>query len=482
MGMLSRQRGFLPFVLLSLLIIGCGSGKQFQAGGAVQNLASADCIGCHPAVSYTYTSSYSTLNSHLDNAIANSPIEGYVLNSPPAWAPEGMGYVSKNNPGACASSCHNEHASDMSINRAWAKSGHADANSEPFKHDFTGYGVCLRCHSAIGFANFVDAGNTTYPQWNQPVGNANTVAHHITCLGCHDGTAFPTNNNPLLRMRGGIANMISGSGATMTLDAALNVGTSFSCVNCHQGRESGGSVYKKMRGLGADPYADLNAPIFATNFVNPHYRGAGATLFSLKGFEFNGSSYTTGNSLHQTMLCVGCHMAGSADEDLGGHTFAVRYPASGTMQKSNVSVCKNCHGPSITSILQPGGLWDVDGDGIYGTPKEEIESLKAKVINGLMGVTTPAGTGIYYNPVNYPYFFNSPGCFTSGCYNKDWSAKQFGAAFNLKMIDAEPGAYAHNFKYSSQLLRDSYEKITNTNLPGARPSGNDRPATIYTFP
>ncbi|MDP2166762.1 MAG: hypothetical protein Q8J64_00330 [Thermodesulfovibrionales bacterium] len=465
--------------LLSIFsIYGCGGGNEFTGtSNSVSFLtspASSDCLGCHPTTKYTNTPSADT-GSHLDNAATTSQIEGYILNTAPPWVPEGQGYVSKSNPDACAASCHNYHNSDMAVNRQWAESGHADITSPAFNRVFSG--ACVRCHSGIGFANYVGVGNTKYPGWTAPVGAANLVGHHLTCNACHDAQGYPTASNKRLR-KTGITNLISGTGTTMVYDAALNVGASATCISCHQARESGGSIFKQMVINGATPYDATDDTIPVISFVNPHYAAAGALLFSLKGFEYNGLTYTTGNVMHQTPLCTGCHMAGSNDEDLGGHTFAVRTETG----RENVDVCERCHGP-VESLESVGGISDVDGDNLYGYPKDEIKGLKNLIIANL------ASAGIIYNSTVHPYFFKAGFPHTSANGVKTWKESQLEAAFNLKLIAAEPGAYAHNFKYAAQLLRDSYAIMTGktvteikngTALPGSRPTGNERPATKYT--
>jgi len=87
---------------------------------------------------------------------------------------------------------------------------------------------------------------------------------------------------------------------------------------------------------------------------------------------------------------------------------------------------------------------------------------------------------IYYNPDQHPYFFNVPPPQSRSDQATTWKESQLEAAFNLHYINKEPGAYAHNFRYAVQLLRDSYEALTGSALPGVRPSTtDDRPAKDY---
>jgi len=512
----------LVFLFSALVLSGCGGGgAEFEPQGGIGNLASSDCLNCHGTTYSTALDNAIITNSgafivntsteipgaptlseirgditdtHYDNwrllangtFISNSTpqIEGYVLNSTLTWAPEGQGYVSQSNPNQCYASCHDYHNIDTEVQNKWYLSGHANVLAEAFTSP--SQGVCLRCHSSVGFANYVDSGNSLYPNWTPPSGAANTVPHHITCNACHDAGGYPSSDDPRLRISGKIK-LFSGSGATNVSDAELTIGRNAVCITCHQARESGWSLYKTLVSKGVDPYDGTNGTITGQTFVNPHYRGAGAVIFSLKGFEYNGLTYTTGNVMHQGTLCTGCHMAKSDEPELGGHSMNIKYGS-----KENISVCRQCHG-SVSSIESVGGLWDLDGDGSYNTPKEEIEGLKSLIIGNL------ASVGIIYNASVYPYFFKAgePHAFANRV--TTWKEAEIEAAFNLQFINQEPGAYAHNLKYAGQLLRDSYVVLNGTMggktygevigliqnsttygiLNGSRPSGSDRPAFRY---
>jgi len=377
---------------------------------------------------------------------------------------------------SCAASCHVGMSKDLKINLQWKHSPHGNSESEPFIHNFPASfsgGVCLRCHSGIGYAMYVEG--SAYPSYTAP--STEQFPHQITCNGCHIGTQYASPENRRLR-RSGDVTFISGGGAG-SIEGTINAGNSATCIACHQGRESGLTVFKALVGLGVDPYNGVDEPA-SRGFINSHYRAAGATLFSKKGYEYQGKTYYNGNPFHQTMLCTGCHMAESDDEELGGHSFEVRIDSGGINIKENISVCQKCHG-TVTSFETIGALRDMDGDGALGSVKNEIEGLKTLITQELAaGKTCGAlvNNQIFYNPAGYPYFFTDT-TYTTGVQN--WCESQLAAAFNLHFINTEPGVYAHNFRYAVQLLRDSYEDLTGAPLNGVRPSsGGDRPATIYT--
>ncbi|MGW8272324.1 MAG: hypothetical protein ACWGN7_02925, partial [Thermodesulfovibrionales bacterium] len=175
-------------------------------------------------------------------------------------------------------------------------------------------------------------------------------------------------------------------------------------------------------------------------------------------------------------LCTGCHMADSSDETLGGHT---THMANGEHQ--NITVCRQCHGPSAASFETIGNLRDMDGDCVQSHARDEIDG-RSNAVSGALALQN-----IFYNPSAYPYFFTTPAPEEQnfGTRVTTWSESQLGAAFNLMFIGGDPGAYVHNFRYAVQLLRDSLENLNPASLPlcwatSVRPStGDDRPAQRY---
>jgi hypothetical protein len=71
---------------------------------------------------------------------------------------------------------------------------------------------------------------------------------------------------------------------------------------------------------------------------------------------------------------------------------------------------------------------------------------------------------IVYNPARYPYFFDDAGERYS-----TWTPNLLAAAYNYQYSQKDPGAYAHNGKYTIQLLYDSTQAV------GGDVSGFTRP-------
>jgi nitrate/TMAO reductase-like tetraheme cytochrome c subunit len=449
------NRWLIIELLIFITLFACGGGEEYKETGVPTQPTSQECLECH---------ALEIEDTHYDDSLS-SQIEGYALDADnlPSWAQESIGYVLRTETNACYASCHDYHNVDSGVSSQFFESGHSDIDALAFTFDFHS-GECLRCHSGIGYASYVDPSNGEYPDWNAPT--SDIVPHHLTCNACHDAQGYPTEDDMRLR-KDGLMTLVSGSDATFVQDKTLDAGPSATCITCHQARESGLSLYRAMVDKGVNPYDGIDSTLTDLTFVNPHYYPAGAMLFSLKGFEFrNGifqgitfaQTYSRGVFQHQVISCTGCHMADSEDGDLGGHTFKMAYEG-----KENISVCQQCH-PGIT------------GFDIYGR-KEDIEALKNLIITELQE------RGIFYNPYVYPYFFTTSDPQQQIFPNRvtTWKESELMAAFNLQFVNKEPGAYVHNYVYAVQLLYDSCFAlgIESADIPVLRPSRNDRDATVY---
>lgn len=334
---------------------------------------------------------------------------------------------------------------------------------------------CNQCHHGLGSIDYQkDRQGTQEAQvlWGDAT---------VTCITCHDphqdrnGTGMSirmpvklsynprfvdTDKNP----RGGIDKFMDGT------DIPETVGDGRICLFCHQGRESGLTVYKAIKAANPalDPYAQPNQLISAggVSFINPHYLDGGAILWSKNAWEyfFGGTAqrYSEGNIAHQALNCMGCHMdTPKEDNTAGGHTW-----------KAQVETCRRCHGP-VEEFTQIQASADYDGDGTAGTVFQELGTINPD--SGLFGQLKAAlqAQGIYYNPDSYPYFFTA----TGGQF-RNWTTHTLSAAFNLAYAyKAGNAVYAHNAKYIVQILQDSLQALGVTPT-GVRPLG-ERPATDY---
>ena len=341
--------------------------------------------------------------------------------------------------------------------------------------------ACNQCHHGLGAIDYMkDVQGTANAQvlWGDST---------VTCVTCHDthnqgaGANIRTPVYLSYNSRftsaapvGKINKFMDGT------DIPAEVGTGAICLFCHQGRESGLTVYKAIKTANAtlDPYDDAqrDTAISATgiSFVNPHYLDSGAILWGRNAWEyfFTGTAqeYSEGIPAHQTLNCAGCHMGeASEDNSEGGHTWRPR-----------LETCQTCHGP-VTSIETIPAIGDYDGDGTTESAFEEFGTLDiANPANdtGLYGLVRAAlaDQGIFYNPDAYPYFFSDAGFTTQ---YRAWTTNQLSAAFNLSWAYKSGNCVPyHNAWYGAQILQDSLTAL-GAGVTAFRPDIFNRTATDY---
>jgi len=316
----------------------------------------------------------------------------------------------------------------------WVFSGHADWESEAFRH-WDGDDPplvspsCAKCHSGLGFQDFVGADGTEAGV----VDNAAEPSIH-TCVTCHsdvtkdmDSVVFP-------------------SGVEIT---GLN--GSAVCMQCHQGRESSASLDAAI--------AHANVPDDDTaglGFKNIHYAAAGATLMGgevMGGYQYAGKSYDVKfGHVEGIDSCIDCH---------DSHSLQVK-----------VDKCSACHvevagHEDLAAIRLLGSASDHDGDNnVNEGIAEEIAGLQEILYAALQANADSVGAPVVYDAHVYPYFFNdSNGNAVSdndeATYSNKYSftARLLRAAYNYQASMKDPGAFAHNGKYMIQLLYDSIEDL-----------------------
>jgi hypothetical protein len=188
--------------------------------------------------------------------------------------------------------------------------------------------------------------------------------------------------------------------------------------------------------------------------MNIHYFAAAATLYgsvTKGGYEYDGKSYNLKFAHVDGMdTCVACHDT---------HTLQVK-----------IDTCKTCHTnvntvADLQNIRMNGSGMDYNGNGntTEGIAKE-IEGLQAMLLTAIQTYGKEVNKAqIAYDPVNYPYFYadaNGNGTVDSGekAY-ASWTPRLLEAAYNYQLVVKDPGAFAHNAKYTIQLMYDSIDNL-----------------------
>ncbi len=275
--------------------------------------------------------------------------------------------------------------------------------------------ACNQCHQGIGsidFQNNVQGTPDARVLWGDST---------VTCWTCHDPHVSKIDANvripvklsintyfadPVKNPNGGINKFMDGT------DIPSGVGNGIICLFCHQGRESGLTVFLNIKkNTTVDPYTNPDARLTGINsFQNPHYLESGAILWAKNAWEyiFGGTpqTYSSGISEHQQLNCMGCHMSEPSPNGLeGGHTW-----------RPQIETCQttNCH-QGLTSFtdIQASADWDGNGKDRVGLPGDREESLTRLLVLGISASWDNSGQalaakGIFYNPNGSgTYFFTS---------------------------------------------------------------------------
>lgn len=309
--------------------------------------------------------------------------------------------------------------------------GHFAGSEEAFRHwdeDGAVPASCSKCHSAAGLPLFLTEGGVSITQ---------PTANGLNCATCHnDLTTFTRYESPEVEFPSGATVSLVEVDEENGLDANL-------CLNCHQGRESSGSVDRAIGELGPDEVADT------LRFRNVHYFPAGGTLFGGEtqvGYQYEGKEYVGRNEhVGRYDTCIECHDT---------HALQVVFED-----------CANCHEnveseEDLQAIRVSEVDYDGDGDvteGIYG----EIDTIREAVLGAMQAYTANVGVdAIVYDAHSYPYFFNdTDGDGVPNDGYATWTPTLLRAGYNYQYATKDPGGFAHNPKYVIQLLYDSLEDL-----------------------
>ncbi|OGO12810.1 MAG: hypothetical protein A2Y53_00280 [Chloroflexi bacterium RBG_16_47_49] len=294
---------------------------------------------------------------------------------------------------------------------------------------------CSKCHSATGLPLFLhEAGNSSDGVTGVTIGQP--VSQGFACVTCHDVTA------EFAPFAVAEVKFPSGSVLTFGEEATANL-----CMVCHQGRQSTVSVNAAIGDNAPDTVVE------GLSFRNPHYFGAGATLWGTEAkgaYEYEGETYL-GHHAHVDagQSCVTCHNV---------HSLAI-----------NTELCGACHGGNADPETIRMGTIDYDGDadtteGMYDEINTVAELLYAAVQTY---AADTVGTPIVYDAHTFPYYFidgNANGVAdpeeaTAATRYATWTPRLLRAAYNYQWFQKDPGAFTHNGKYILQVLYDSLADV-----------------------
>lgn len=319
--------------------------------------------------------------------------------------------------------------------RQWKMSGHADKDSEVFKHWDADGSIptgCAKCHSSLGFRDYLGADGSA----GGVVDKAAALGTTVDCLVCHTD-----NENGVLRKNEAV---LFPSGKVVE-----GLGPEGVCLECHQGRAAKITIDTKIANSGV-PNDDTSST--KLSFSNIHYFAAAASQFGTVvkgGYEYAGKEYDARFS-HITgyNACNTCH---------NPHSLEV-----------NLKACNTCH----VGIKDPkdiryiGSMVDYDGNGdMTEGMYYEIEHIKEKAYAAIQRYArTVLNKPIVYNGNTNPYwFFDNNG---NGAADADdttsynaFSVRLLKAAYNYQVATKDPNCYAHNGKYIIELLYDGIEDL-----------------------
>jgi hypothetical protein len=436
---------------------------------------------------------YECHNPHNPSLITGMPYPHFANSTTSAQ------YV--NNPNISCDNCHtavdaqgNYSFNIWSANTQWARTGKANPKSPAWMtYQFKSMGTpapatpatstandCVRCHTTTGYITYVDSDFTNIAPFGPPLGSREMIA----CSACHytpfnsyvdpeTGTAFNRRVVGIDTYGDGSQFNVPGyfgyssvqSGKYIWKKVFEDAGDSNICITCHTGKAAGSNITTVAGKVGA-----TNAFWQNVTFINPHYMPAASILYQEppnRGVGFRiGYEYRTFTAYNPVVgfahpavgdgvqgPCVGCHMDGSVQK----HLFTPVSSSQGVIKGITSTTCFSayCHDNS--------GF-----DGSFLQSKKEGYQASMSVIAAQLGAK-----GIYFNPAVYPYFFTTsvPAQQNFATRTLNWiqtinnpsgtpvvyGSAVMGAAFNLKLLQADAGSWTHNSVYTKRLLYDTID-------------------------
>jgi hypothetical protein len=275
------------------------------------------------------------------------------------------------------------------------------------------------------------------------VDNPAKIGTTLTCYTCHNEATYILDN------------VTFPSGRRIGL-----LGPEARCITCHQGRASTSTVNIAITNAAL---TDDDTPSPDLKFINSHSTSA-ATPFGTEAqgaYEYNGKTYQGRfNRGEEFFSCIRCH---------NQHSLKVK-----------VETCEDCHtfdGVEVKNIRLNTTDFDGDGNTVEGI-FFEVEQIHTDLYAAIqVYARNVVGVPIAFDLANHPYFYidtNDNGLVdpeeinSENAYN-NWTPRLLRAAYNYNYVSHDAGAFAHNSRYTIQVLYDSLADI------GGDTSGLTRP-------
>lgn len=427
------------------------------------------CMGCHAPHSWP------SINICLQCHNAHNPNELNMKTKYPHFSSYTTAqYVTANiKCENCHSSAFDQSFNVFPANEQWARSGKANPTSLSWTaFDFKMRGApgtnsaagtvaddCVRCHTTTGYINSVSSNYTSIQAWGS---QEDRTREMIGCKACHvtpfDGVFSTRGWDPdnyeygPPQVRAYYNYSSQATGKLLAFKPFPYIGRSNICVACHTGKASGDTIKAVAGKVGASGAFWQNV-----DFISPHSMGAAGVVYNRLGYLYrdttaygNPSSYQHyGFGNGDVGSCVTCHM--SAPQK---HLFTPFSTAgNGVISSITTSFCAHCHAAGTPYPLPDGAAMQRVKDDCGAALKLVARLLEAK--------------NIYFNPSVSPNFFSSsdPSQHSFATRTRNWEVGNpvfkgsdlMGAAFNLKLLYSDGGAWAHNSFYTKRLLYDTVD-------------------------
>jgi hypothetical protein len=448
------------------------------------------CIGCH---SVGYNKTPSADNNGFDDIAAATGWQFPSTIKPGNW--ESMPLELQRMGNIQCESCHgpgSRHPGEtsVSLNVAVCAQCHQDGhyhvrvaqweNSPHFKgfkevsEEEGENSTCARCHAPDGYVDVAKrVANGQNIVTASATNNYATGVGELICQGCHD--PHHTFDNPDRHQLRFYDEVVIGAPAAAGSIVLTNVGTSATCMYCHNSRRlpyqlssasnTNSQYYKSTRS------GNISGPHDSP--VSEVFNGLGSTVTQPLGNTF----HTVGGS------CVGCHMYGDANAGhdwsitdtnrMGAHTFNMYY-VDGTNKVENVAACNQCHAGAFAVDkfdFKSAAAKDWDGSGTTDGIQTETQGLLNRVrvlleTTGLIANTNADGT---YSG------FKTNGLSATATI-KDAQLK---SAWNWMLINRDASKGVHNPLFTIRLLQTTYTELsTNYYNDATRTFTNEFPNAV----